>query len=255
MSNPRPGNFAVARCTPHASTLLALALSAWAPIGLAESNERSIDWKLTYSHHRAQSERDGIDLNLRGTRESTVFWLGSYRRANEFEQSRGGLEQTLSFHWGKLLLSGQAATHGFLGYATQAEFGSGSVRPLLGFGRTNLKPYYNLNFDPNDMVMVGLVADLPQSMKASLYAIHDDRLGTGQTVLHALLRTSGDTASRWTIDLAQRRGPLGVAGPFAVRTGLGATYDRSAYFGRVVYDPNANFSGHDMVRLSLGMRF
>ena len=214
-----------------------------------------VDWKLTYTHHIAQQERDGMDLNLRGTLDTTVFWIGHYRRANEFEQTRGGLERTLSFGWGKLLLSGQAATHGFLGYATQAEIGSGSVRPLVGFGRTNLKPYYNLNFDPNDMVTVGVVADLPQSMRASFYAIHDDRLGTGQNVLHAVLRTSDSAAGRWTIDVAQRRGPLGDAGPFSVRTGLGVTYDRAPYFGRVVYDPNANFSGHDMLRVGFGARF
>lgn len=214
-----------------------------------------IDWKLSYTHHVAQQERDGMDLNLRGTREATVFWLGHYKRASEFEQTRGGLEQTLAFDWGKLLLSGQAATHGFLGYATQAEIGSASVRPLVGFGRTNLKPYYNLNFDPNDMITFGAVADLPQSMRASVYAIHDDRLGTGQTVLHAVLRTSVAHPNHWTFDLAQRRGPLGDGGERVVRTGLGVTYDQAPYFGRVVYDRNANFSGHDMVRVSFGARF
>jgi hypothetical protein len=214
-----------------------------------------IDWKLTYTHHRAQAEHDAGDLNLRGTREATVFWLGHYRRANEFQQSRAGLEHWLSFDWGKALLSGQAATRGFLGFASQAELGRNSVRLLAGFGRTNLKPYYNLNFDPNDAVTLGVVADLPNGMRASFYAIHDDRLGTGQTVVHALLRTSEDPARRWTIDVSQRRGPLGDGGERVVRTGLGVTYDRAPYFGRIVYDPNANFSGHDMLRLGLGMRF
>ncbi len=214
-----------------------------------------VEWKLTYTHHVAQQERDGMDLNLRGTHDRTVFWLGQYKRASEFEQTRGGLEQTLSFGWGKLLLSGQAASHGFLGYATQAEFGSGSVRPLVGFGRTNLRPYYNLNFDPNDMVTAGVAVDLPRSMRASFYAIHDDRLGTGQTVLHAVLRTSESIERRWTFDVAQRRGPLGDGGERVVRTGLGVTYDQAPYFGRIVYDPNANFSGHDMVRASFGVRF
>jgi hypothetical protein len=214
-----------------------------------------IDWKLTYTHHRAQAEHDAGDLNLRGTREATVFWLGHYRRANEFQQSRAGLEHWLSFDWGKALLSGQAATRGFIGFASQAELGRNSVRLLAGFGRTNLKPYYNLNFDPNDAVTLGVVADLPNGMRASFYAIHDDRLGTGQTVVHALLRTSEDPARRWTIDVSQRRGPLGDGGERVVRTGLGVTYDRAPYFGRIVYDPNANFSGHDMLRLGLGMRF
>jgi hypothetical protein len=96
---------------------------------------------------------------------------------------------------------------------------------------------------------------LPDRMRASFYAVHDDRLGTGQTVLHAVLRTSEDPAHRWTIDIAQRRGPSGDSGERVRRTGIGATYDRAPYFGRIVYDPNANFSGHDMIRLGLGVRF
>ncbi len=115
---------------------------------MARGSER-VDWELTYTQHRAESERDGIDLNLRGTRDASVFWFGHYRRGNEFQQTRIGLEQSLSFDWGKVLLSGQAATHGFLGFASQAEIGPSGVRLLAGFGRTNLKPYYNLNFDPN----------------------------------------------------------------------------------------------------------
>lgn len=214
-----------------------------------------IDWKLTYTHQRAETERDGVDLNLRGTRDASVFWLGYYRRASEFQQTRAGLEQWFSFNWGKALLSGQAATRGFLGFASQAEIGRGGVRLLAGFGRTNLKPYYNLNFDPNDAVTLGLVADLPDGMRASFYAVHDDRLGTGQTVVHALLRTSDDPAHRWTIDVSQRRGPLGDTGERVRRTGIGVTYDRAPYFGRIVFDPNANFSGHDMLRLGFGVRF
>jgi hypothetical protein len=229
----------------------------WVPAVLAPVMARAepVDWKLTYTQHRAETERDGVDLNLRGTRDATVFWLGHYRRADEFQQTRAGLEQTMSFEWGKLLLSGQAATRGFLGFATQAEIGTGSVRLLAGFGRTDLKPYYNLNFDPNDAITLGAVADLPGGMRATVFAVHDDRLHTGQTVLHALLRTSDNPANRWTIDLMQRRGPLGDGGERVRRNGVGLTYDRAPYFGRVVYDPNANFSGHDMLRLGVGLRF
>ena len=214
-----------------------------------------IEWKFTYTHQRAEAERDGVDLNLRGTRDETVFWLGHYRRANEFQQFRAGLEQWLSFDWGKVLLSGQAATRGFLGFATQAEIGKSPVRLLAGFGRTNLKPYFNLNFDPNDAVTLGLVADLPDGMRASFYGVHDDRLGTGQTVIHALLRTSNDPAIRWTIDVSQRRGPSADSAERVRRTGIGVTYDRTPYFARVVFDPNANFSGHDMLRIGFGARF
>jgi hypothetical protein len=221
----------------------------------AEPIAEPIDWKLTYTHHRTEEERDGMDLNLRGSRDARVFWLGHYWRTNEFQQSRAGLEQSLSYDWGKLLLSAQAATRGFLGLASQAEIGSGGVRLLAGFGRTNLKPYYNLNFDPNDAVTLGLAADLPAGMHASFFAVHDDRLDTGQTVLHAVLRTSEGPAQRWTVDAFQRRGPSGDGGERVRRTGLGITYDRAPYFARIVFDPNANFSGHDMWRLGFGGRF
>lgn len=229
--------------------LLALCMSAEA------RGAEPVDWKLTYTHHVTQAEPDGLDLNLRGTRGATVFWLGHYQRAEEFQQSRAGVEQTLSFDWAKLVISGQGATRGFLGFSSQAEIGKDRVRLLAGFGRTNLKPYYNLNFDPNDAVTLGLVADLPNGMRASFYAVHDDRLGTGQTVAHAVLRTSNDAASRWTIDVSQRRGPLGDGGDRVRRTGLGVTYDHAPWFGRVVYDPNANFGGRDMLRLGFGARF
>lgn len=214
-----------------------------------------VDWKLTYTQHITEAERDALDLNVRGTQGATVFWAGHYRRAEEFQQSRTGVEQTLSFGWGKAVISGQAATRGFLGFASQAEIGTGRVRLLAGFGRTNLKPYYNLNFDPNDAVTLGLTGDLPNGMRASFYAVHDDRLGTGQTVTHALLRSSDDPASRWTIDVWQRRGPLGDGGDRLRRIGAGVTYDHAPWFVRIVSDPNANFSGHDMFRLGLGVRF
>ena len=196
-----------------------------------------------------------MDVNLRGTREATVFWLGHYWRANEFQQSRAGLEQSVSYDWGKLLLSAQAATRGFLGLASQAEIGGGAVRLLAGFGRTNLKPYYNLNFDPNDAVTLGFAADLPDGMRASFFAVHDDRLHTGQTVTHAVLRTAEGPVQRWTVDAFQRRGPLGDGGERVRRIGLGITYDRTPYFARIVFDPNANFGGHDMWRLGFGGRF
>jgi hypothetical protein len=241
-------------CRPGRAPSILAWLFLAAAAGVAQAAE-PVDWKFTYTHHRAEAERDGVDLNLRGTRGASVFWLGHYRRASEFQQTRTGLEQTLSFDWGKALLSGQAATRGFLGFASQAEVGTGAVRLLAGFGRTNLKPYYNLNFDPNDAVTLGLVADLPDGMRASFFAVHDDRLGTRQTVVHALLRTSDDPARRWTLDVFQRRGPAGDSGELLRRVGVGVTYDRTPYFGRVVFDPNANFSGHDMLRLGVGARF
>lgn len=227
----------------------------WILAPVTSFGSESIDWKLTYTHHRTENEPDGHDLNLRGTKGETVFWAGHYWRANEFRQTRGGLERWLSYEWGRLLLSGQVATRGFLGFTSQAEIGKAGVRLLAGLGRTNLRPYYNLNFDPNDAITLGFAADLPEGMRASAFAVHDDRLGTGQTVVHVVLRTRDDPVNRWTVDVWQRRGPLGDGGNHVHRAGLAVTFDHAPYFGRLSIDPNANFSGRDMVRVGIGARF
>jgi hypothetical protein len=45
----------------------------------------------------------------------------------------------------------QPASRGFGGIALTAQTGD-KYFALVGFGRTNLKPYANLNFDPNDAI-------------------------------------------------------------------------------------------------------
>lgn len=57
----------------------------------------------------------------------------------------------------KLIPSGQYASRGFIGASTTMEFGA-AASPwfgLVGLGRTNTKPYYNLNFGPNDSLLIG----------------------------------------------------------------------------------------------------
>jgi hypothetical protein len=46
-------------------------------------------------------------------------------------------------------------------------------------GRTNLKDYFNLNFDPNDAILIGAGTRAIQHTTLSAFQIRDDRLGTG----------------------------------------------------------------------------
>ena len=160
--------------------------------------ERRIAWKLTPSVYHETAGRSAVDLNLRGNFVDDVFWIGQYQRGSEFQQLRGGYEHQFSLPFGKLIASAQAASRGFLGSSATLELGDASVTQyfaLVGFGRTNLKPYYNLNFDPDDSKLGGggwRSAD--QANAATLYRIYDDRLGTGQKVTHLVLR--GKTGER-----------------------------------------------------------
>ena len=141
------------------------------PVNTAAEN----DWqfKLTPTYLRTRGESDATDLNLRANQGAHALWIAHYRQSGGFEQSRVGYEFAGQWRYLKLVPSLQAATHGFVGGSLSAEIG-GPVFALLGFGRTNTRPYYNLNIDPNDMLTYGLGAHLPDGNQVveNLIVIH-----------------------------------------------------------------------------------
>ena len=223
------------------------------------TEQRPIAWKLTPGVYHETAGRSAVDLNLRGNLVDDTFWIGEYQRGSEFQQLRGGYEHQFTLPFGKLIASAQAASRGFLGGSATFEIGDATATPfyaLAGFGRTNLQPYYNLNFDPNDSTLIGggwRSAD--QTKTATLYRIHDDRLGTGQTVTHLVLRGKTGDRSRLTVDLFRREGRSAPDAEYFAATGVSVTYDRDPWFIRLAIDPRANFTASDMTRLAVGMRF
>ena len=223
------------------------------------TEQRPIAWKLTPGVYHETAGRSAVDLNLRGNLVDDTFWVGEYQRGSEFQQLRGGYEHQFTLPFGKLIASAQAASRGFLGGSATFEIGDATATPfyaLAGFGRTNLQPYYNLNFDPNDSTLIGggwRSAD--QTKTATLYRIHDDRLGTGQTVTHLVLRGKTGDRSRLTVDLFRREGRSAPDAEYFAATGVSVTYDRDPWFIRLAIDPRANFTASDMTRLAVGMRF
>src|SRR5262249_27676137 len=110
--------------------------------------------KLTVAYYDFSSGTNGADLNLRHTFASMTAWIGTYHEDDGFDQVRVGYEYDYHSHWLTLVPSVQAATHDFLGATIYSEVGS-RYFAIGGFGRTNLKPYWNLGFDPNDYVQFG----------------------------------------------------------------------------------------------------
>ncbi len=238
------------------------------------SAQQPIAWKLTPSAYRETAARSALDVNLRGNREIDTFWLGHYQRGSEFQQTRIGYERQWAMPLGRVIASAQGATRGFAGGSVTLEFnrasaqsvqgegdGAGQAQPLfvlLGLGRTNLRPYYNLNFDPNDSTLIGIGGRWRSGSEATLYQIHDNRLGTGQRVTHAVWRQRLGEGARFTLDLFQRDGRSDRDAALYHGTGISMTLDvanAQPWFVRLVHDPKANFTDSDMTRVALGLRF
>jgi hypothetical protein len=222
--------------------------------------DRGIAWKLTPSVYRETAGRSAIDLNLRGNRESDTFWIAQYRRGTEFQQARAGYERQFSVPVGRVIASGQYASQGFLGASVTLEASAAALGPyvgLIGLGRTNQKPYYNLNFDPNDSVLIGAGWKPDEGTALTLFQVRDDRLGTGQRVTHLVLRQKTDARTRWTLDLFSRSGRSDADPETQTFKAIGITLtvDHEPWFVRLAWDPKVNYTDSDMTRMAIGMRF
>ena len=219
---------------------------------------RGIAWKLTPTIQSETARRSAFDLNLRGNRDDDTFWIGHYQRGSEFRQTRAGYEHQFSVPVGKITASAQYATRGFLGGSVTLEASAAAQWVgLLGWGRTNLKPYYNLNFDPNDSVLIGAGWRPDERTALTVFQVLDDRLGTGQRVTHFVLRQKTGARTRWTFDVFNRRGRID-SDPDSERidaTGFALTCDYEPWFARVAWDPRVNFENSNMTRVAFGVRF
>lgn len=211
-------------------------------------------FKLTPSYHVTTREQDAIDLNLRTNRGPHAIWLGYYRRGSEFEQTRTGYEYTAHLPFGQLVPSLQLASHGFVGGSINAQIGD-SIYALFGFGRTNTRDYYNLNFDPNDSIVYGLGTSLLPKSNLSLFTVKDNRLHTDQVVTHAIWRFSPDEHHRWTVDLSIKQGRATANDESVSGNALSVTYDDWDKFFRLARDRKVNFTTEDQTRMSVGLRF
>jgi hypothetical protein len=146
----------------------------------------------------------------------------------------------------------QWASGGFVGGSIQAETGSPWFAGV-GLGRTNLKPYYNLNFDPNDSWLLTAGHRGAEGDAITLQMIRDNREHPDQRHFHAIYRTPLPDGQRLTLDALYK---IGLVDDVKIRRfGLTATYDWPRFFLRVAFDPKTNFTPVDAWRLSLGARF
>lgn len=211
-------------------------------------------FKLTPSLYATAHEHNAVDVNLRGNNGPHALWIGQYQRGEEFQQTRAGYEYTANFAWGQMVPSVQAASGGFAGGSLNFQIGQ-PVYLIAGLGRTNLRNYYNLNFDPNDAVTLGLGTRLPQGHQLSVFSVKDNRLATDQIITHAVWRWQASDTDRWTVDLAYKTGRSSPEDERVSGRSLSVTYDHRRTFVRLAYDEKVNFSANNQTRVSAGLRF
>jgi len=232
---------------------LCLAPTAWADDGAAEQ----LPFKLTVGAYRVSGgglpSGPGLDMNLRYTYGDGNVWVGWFRSpVLDCAQPRVGWDHTFALGPVRVLPSLQAASGGFVGGSMAVETGD-SWFVGAGLGRTNLRNYANLNFDPNDSYTVYGGYKWPDGTALSLSLIRDNRLNPDQQDVHLVYRLPLPERQRLTVDLLAKQGT--VDGQFIRRAGLTVTYDWPRWFVRAAYDPKVNFTAQNMVRLSVGTRF
>lgn len=224
------------------------------------SAEKPIVWKATLGTYKDSVTRDtSTDVNVRGSAGDTRFWVGYYQEPTDFKQSRFGIEQATGLaSYGKLISSVQVASGGFLGGSLTWDGKQDNVdgwSPLLGWGRTNAKPYVNLNFDPNDSLLWGGTYSQRQMGQISLYQIFDDRFNTSQRVTHLVWRGSLPNSVSLVVDAFHRSGATEAGEAKVSGNGLATTVELRDYFVRFAYDQKANYTQANITRLAVGFRY
>lgn len=229
--------------------LLAACLAASAPV-LAE--EASPAFKLTLGWYRYSDHSGGVDTNLRHTSELGNVWVGFFRLPEEHvKQWRSGWDRTFGSTV-RISPSVQLASQGFAGASVQVETGAPWFAGV-GLGRTNLRPYYNLNFDPNDSYVLSAGRREEGGRIVMAQMVRDNRRNPDQRHFHLVYRQPLEGGERLTVDTLYKVGK--VEEETIHRWGLTVTYDWPRVFARLAWDPKTNFTPVDAWRLSVGTRF
>ena len=223
----------------------------------SEDTSKPVSYKFTAGHYQLSGgdlpAATGLDLNLRATGRFGNAWLGWYGSpSQDIRQVRAGWDSSYKLGFVRFMPSLQIASGGFVGGSLSLEAGDAWFAGV-GVGRTNLRNYANLNFDPNDALMLSAGYRWADNHSFALQIVRDNRLNPDQQNVHLVYRTPINDADRLTIDLLQKKGL--VAGLPISRAGLSLGYDWPSYFVRVAWDPLVNFTAQDMLRLSVGTRF
>ena len=253
---PAPHLRTLARTALAPLCLCRFAMAAFAADDGPSGHGDELPWKFTTGVYAlsggGQPRATALDLNLRRSGDFGNAWVGWYTQtAGGPTQSRAGWDRFFDLGPVRVQPSVQLASGGFRGGSVYVETGE-TWFAGIGAGRTNLRPYVNLNFDPNDMVMLA-AGRRSGHQQVQLLLVADNRENPDQRHLHLNWRTEPRDGERLTLDLLAKRGD--VEGERIRRLGASITYDWPRWSLRAAWDPKVNFTPQDMLRLSVAARF
>ena len=220
----------------------------------APPDEAAIErpFKLTVGRYDFSDHTRGVDTNLRYTSALGNMWVGYYRQDDDsVSQWRAGWDRSFGSAL-RFSPSVQLASGGFAGGSAQVETGEPWF-VAAGLGRTNLRPYVNLNFDPNDSYTLSAGRRDSDGRVAMVLMVRDNREHPDQRHLHLVYRLPLRGGDRVTVDALYK---LGLVDDEMIRRwGFTLTYDWPRVFVRIARDPNTNFTHVDAWRVSIGARF
>ena len=209
--------------------------------------------KLTLGSYHFSETGTALDINLRHSNDFGNTWLGYYNSVRRDEhQGRAGWDNTIESGPLRITPSAQIASHRYFVWSVNIETGE-TWFVGAGFGRTNLKPNWNLNFDPNDSYALSAGRRWTDGGSISLQWVRDDRKNPDQRHLHAIYRKPLAGGERVTVDVLRKQGLVNDA--MIRKLGATFTYDWPRVFVRLAYDPKVNFTVENMWRLVIGTRF
>lgn len=193
------------------------------------------------------------DLNVRYSARHVTGWIGWYGPQGDIRQSRMGVEYDLKRSWLVAVPSAQVASGSFVGGSVYSEIGTRWYL-VAGASRTNLRPYANLTFDPNESWQLGAGVHVGNADSVAAFTIWDNRLETGQQNSHVVIRHYLSHARRLTVDVSYKSGH-GDAGDFVRGSAEAMEYDWHRWFVKLARDAHVNFTHETMWRTGAGLRF
>jgi hypothetical protein len=208
--------------------------------------------KLTLGFYYLPGE-PSYDINFRHQFGPVVAWIGGLIDPKAGSQGRVGAEYDFQHDWLLFIPTLQVITNGAVSGSFYTELGT-EYYGIIGFARTNLRPFNDLFFDPNDSVQLGVGYKINSYDKLYGYSIFDVRLHTHQQDTHVLWRHRLDENNGITLDGLYKSGDTDEH-KYIRAVGIGIYYDRPTWFWKAYYDPHVNFTRHAMVRFGVGLKF
>jgi len=230
--------------------VVAACVIAW--LASTSADAQDYQGKMTLGVYAAD-ERTTVDINARYSARDWTGWLGWYGPQPDVGQARAGLEYDLRSRHLLFIPSIQAASPSFVGGSIYAEIGQ-VVYAIAGASRTDLKPYVNLNFDPNESWQLGAGLHFGRADSVAAFTIWDNRLHTAQRNSHVVVRHYFAGPYRLTLDASYKSG-RGDTGEFVRGTAVATEVDWHRWFVKAARDAHVNYGASTMWRFGGGMRF